>query len=84
MVILDLPTYDDLMKIANSNKKLGLKVLSHISVMKRSVSIYKAPADQLSIKIKCLQKRTGQRPNNNLISVSRMYFHDPLEREECY
>lgn len=83
MVILDLPTYDDLMKIANSNKKLGLKVLSHISVMKRSVSIYKAPADQLSIKIKCLQKRTGQRPNNNLISVSRMYFHDPLEKE-CY
>lgn len=83
MVILDLPTYDDLMKIAN-NKKLDLKVLSHISVMKRSVSIYKAPADQLSIKINCLQKRTGQRPNNNLISVSRMYFHDPLEKEECY
>lgn len=83
MVILDLPTYDDLMKIANSNKKLDLIVLSHISVMKRSVSIYKAPADQLSIKIKCLQKRTSQRPNNNLISVSRMYFHDPLEKE-CY
>lgn len=84
MVILDLPTYDDLMKIENSNKKLDLIVLSHISVMKRSVSIYKAPADQLSIKIKCLQKHTSQRPNNNLISVSRMYFHDPLEKEECY